>query len=66
MWTMDISADRYVIGRENNVVLVDFTRPDPSAPHFPGAGALRSITESESESAGWLFEDVARQQRLVA
>ena len=30
-------ADRYVIARENNVVLVDFRRdPDPPAPHFPG------------------------------
>jgi hypothetical protein len=25
------SADRYVIARESNVVLVDFRRPDPPA-----------------------------------
>jgi hypothetical protein len=36
------SADRYVIARESNVVRVDFNRePDPPAPRFPGAGALR-------------------------
>ena len=35
-------CDRYVIARENNVVLVNFARrPDPPAPQFPGAGALR-------------------------
>ena len=34
--------DRYVIGRERNVVRVDFRRdPDPPAPKFPGASALR-------------------------
>jgi hypothetical protein len=37
------SAERYVISRESNVVRVDFARkPDPPAPRFPGAGALRS------------------------
>jgi hypothetical protein len=36
------SADRFVIARESNVVRVDFNRePDPPAPRFPGAGALR-------------------------
>ena len=35
--------DRYVIARDRNVVRVDFRRePDPPAPKFPGAGALRS------------------------
>jgi len=34
--------DRFVIGRESNVLRVDFHRePDPPAPRFPGAGALR-------------------------
>jgi hypothetical protein len=41
-------ADR-VIERENNVIVVDFQRPDPPAPHFPGAGALRA-QYSEAES----------------
>lgn len=34
--------DRYVIGREQNVVRVNFVRdPEPPTPPFPGAGALR-------------------------
>ncbi|MGE3987303.1 hypothetical protein [Pseudorhodoplanes sp.] len=34
--------NRYVIGREHNVVRVDFSRrPEPPGPTFPGAGALR-------------------------
>jgi hypothetical protein len=41
MYTSSI-CDRYVISRESNVVRVDFARPpDPPAPQFPGAGALR-------------------------
>jgi hypothetical protein len=35
-------CNRYVVGRERNVVHVDFGRkPDPPAPKFPGAAALR-------------------------
>jgi hypothetical protein len=46
-----IRLDRYVIGRERNVVRVDFSRrPEPPGPTFPGAGALRSCAE--------LFESV--------
>ena len=38
------TCNRYVIGREHNVVHVDFGRePDPPAPKFPGAAALRVI-----------------------
>lgn len=34
--------DRYVIGRDQNVVRVNFARdPEPPTPPFPGAGALR-------------------------
>jgi hypothetical protein len=41
-------SNRFVIGRENNVVRVDFSRePDPPAPKFPGAGALRDISGAE-------------------
>jgi len=36
----------YVLGWERNVVHVDFSRkPDPPAPKFPGAAALRTATE---------------------
>ena len=45
---MQCKSGRFVIGRENNVLRVDFSRdPDPPAPKFPGAGGLReSIDES--------------------
>ncbi len=40
----------YVIGRESNVVLVDFRRePDPPAPKFPGASGAREINADECE-----------------
>jgi hypothetical protein len=38
-----VISNRYVIARERNVVRVDFRRePDPPAPKFPGAAALRT------------------------
>jgi hypothetical protein len=38
-------TERYVIARDSNVLRVDFARrPDPPAPCFPGAGALRPAT----------------------
>jgi hypothetical protein len=41
---MQRQAHRFVLGRDDNVVRVDFSRdPDPPAPRFPGAGALRDI-----------------------
>ena len=43
---------RYVISRENNVVVVDFRVPDPPAPKFPGAGALRGERELGGGSGG--------------
>ena len=37
-----LASHRHVIARESNVVRVDFNRePDPPAPRFPGAGAMR-------------------------
>jgi hypothetical protein len=56
---MDL-AKRYVIGRENNVVLVDFRRrPDPPAPRFPGAGALRIEREADDPADGGVFRQLA-------
>ena len=38
-------ASRYVIARESNVLRVDFRHePDPPAPRFPGAAAVRHDT----------------------
>jgi hypothetical protein len=54
MWLM---KNRSVIGRESNVVLVDFNRkPDPPAPTFPGASGLREID----------VEDCKRQSPSIA
>jgi hypothetical protein len=40
-------VDRYVIGRESNILRVDFSRrPNPPAPRFPGASGLRSDTSA--------------------
>ena len=40
---MLLSKNTHVVRRENNVVLVDFTRqPEPPDPRFPGASALRN------------------------
>jgi hypothetical protein len=39
---MRFSRDVCIIGRNDNVLLVDFTRgPEPPAPRFPGASGLR-------------------------
>ncbi len=45
-------TNHFVIGRENNVLLVDFSRePDPPTPKFPGASGLRlTCDESASET----------------
>jgi len=43
---MVLSNKIRVIGRENNVVIVDFSRePDPPAPRFPEANALRKASQ---------------------
>jgi len=50
------SSNRYVVRRENNVLQVDFSRePDPPAPRFPGASALRRFGQEDSESS-WPFD----------
>jgi hypothetical protein len=52
------NAPRFVIGRESNVVRVDFRRkPDPPAPLFPGAGALRMAPAND---------DISRHKDAVA
>jgi hypothetical protein len=43
------NAERFVLARENNVVLVDFSRPDPPGPVFPGAGGMRALKGPEDE-----------------
>jgi hypothetical protein len=49
---MQRETNRFVIGRENNVVRVDFSRdPDPPAPKFPGASGLRRNPRPGRESS---------------
>ena len=59
------NADRYVIAREDNVVLVDFRRRDPPAPQFPGAGALRALKGIEEGFDGWLRSDACLAHQLA-
>jgi hypothetical protein len=45
--------ERRVIGREHNVVRVDFGRePDPPAPRFPGAAARRMMSTPAGHDLG--------------
>jgi len=55
-------VEHYVVARESNVLRVDFSRePDPPAPGFPGAGALRYRSSSAPLEAL-----AARQRREMA
>jgi hypothetical protein len=48
MWP---SMHPYIIGRDRNVVVVDFAgKPEPPAPQFPGANALREAAAAAPES----------------
>ena len=48
---MPSAVDCYVIGRESNVVRVDFGHePDPPAPSFPGGNGLHSSGSDRDES----------------
>jgi hypothetical protein len=59
-------ASRYVIGREDNVVVVDFRRTNSPAPHFPGAGALRATVVANDDAPSASFESRHPQQRCLA
>jgi hypothetical protein len=55
-----VKNSRYVIARERNVVRVDFQRPpDPPAPKFPGAAALRQDMREPADAATSLKAEVA-------
>jgi hypothetical protein len=45
---MSLIKYRHIIGRENNIVQVDFGHEyDPPAPKFPGANGLRPVKKEE-------------------
>ena len=48
---MQLATHLYVIGREDNVVLVDFSKPRSSPPpRFPGAAGLWTLGSNELTS----------------
>lgn len=53
-------TNRFVIGHENNVVQVDFSRdPDPPAPRFPGASGLREIGNAGASEGDYICRSPA-------
>jgi hypothetical protein len=59
-------ASRYVIGREDNVVVVDLRRTNSPAPHFPGAGALRATAVANDDAPNMTSESRHVQRRCLA
>jgi hypothetical protein len=59
-------VSRYVIGRQDNIVVVDFRQTNPPAPHFPGAGALRAAVVANDDVLSATFESGHLQQRRLA
>ena len=65
MRTMDV-VDRYIVGRDDNVVHVDFERePDPPTPTFPGAGSLR-VAAVLSDVTAAIAPELAMTQHCLA
>lgn len=53
---MPRDANRLIVGRENNVVRVDFRPdPDPPAPKFPGASGLREMDDESTSATTTIF-----------
>lgn len=52
---------RYIIARDRNVVRVRFDRrdPDPPAPKFPGAAALRRYRGDDTAESGSVWRTAA-------
>jgi hypothetical protein len=59
-------VSRYVIGRQDNIVVVDFRQTNPPAPHSPGAGALRATAVANDDAPTATFESPYLQQRSLA
>jgi hypothetical protein len=59
--------DRQVVGRKDNVVIVNFRGPEPPAPYFPGAGAMRATVVACDELLDASSEPHnIQQQRFIA
>jgi len=59
-------SERRVLGRKDNVVIVNFRRPEPPAPYFPGGGALRAAVVPDNELLGNSYGHHGVQQRFLA
>jgi hypothetical protein len=57
---------RHIVGRKDNVVIVNFRAAEPPAPYFPGAGALRVAVVAGDEAPGNAYEHHDVQQRFIA
>jgi hypothetical protein len=59
--------NRHVVGRKDNVVIVNFRRTEPPAPYFPGAGGMRVAVVAGNEMLDSSYEhhDV-QQHRVIA
>lgn len=65
MRTMDV-VDRYIVGRDDNVVHVDFRHePDPPTPTFPGAGSLH-VAAVLSDVTAAIAPELATTQHCLA
>ena len=59
-------ADRHIVGRKDNVVIVDFRTPESPPPYFPGGGALRIAIVAGGQTLGSAYEHHDVQQRFIA
>jgi hypothetical protein len=59
--------DRHVVGRKDKVVIVNFRGPEPPAPYFPGAGAMRvAVLAGDEMLDGSSEQHDVQQQRFIA
>ena len=50
------TINRHIVARDSNVIRVNFDRrdPDPPAPTFPGAGALRQYPRDDTAELSFM------------
>jgi len=59
-------AGRHVVGRKDNVVIVNFRPPESPPPYFPGGGALRITAVAADQALGSAYEHHDVPQRFSA
>jgi hypothetical protein len=58
--------NRHVVGRKDNILIVNFGPPEPPTPYFPGGGALRVAVVRGDEAPSNSYEHHDVQQRFTA